>query len=96
MVGDRVDNDIAPARQAGWWTIWFHAPLEAKGYRPAEGRARLYFESQLRASVADLGPSQDGDRPDGEARSARELVAEVRRLRGLSEGRGTEVRRSGA
>jgi HAD superfamily hydrolase (TIGR01549 family) len=85
MVGDRVDNDIAPARHAGMWTIWFHPPLEAKGYRPPEGRARLYFESQLRASIADLPPKTDGDRPDGEARSARELVSVVRSLRRLSE-----------
>jgi len=86
MVGDRVDNDILPAQEEGMWTIWFHAPLTAKGYTPPEGMARRYFESQLRASVADRGPQPGQKRPHGEARSAAELVSEAKRLRALSAG----------
>jgi HAD superfamily hydrolase (TIGR01549 family) len=84
MVGDRIDNDIVPARNAGWWTIWFHAPLEEKGYRPPEGDARLYFESQQRASIGRIGPRGPDEMPDGEATSAAELVSEISRLRELS------------
>jgi 5'-nucleotidase len=84
MVGDRIDNDIVPARRAGMWTIWFHAPLKEKGYVPAPGQARMYFESQQRASVSDLGPTGPAETPDGEATSARSLCSEILRLRDLS------------
>jgi 5'-nucleotidase len=84
MVGDRIDNDIVPARRAGMWTVWFHAPLAAKGYTPPPGMAQLYFESQKRASIGNIGPVALGETPDGEATSAEELVEELRRLRDLS------------
>ncbi|MDM7916190.1 MAG: HAD family hydrolase, partial [Candidatus Eisenbacteria bacterium] len=34
MIGDRPDNDIAPARAVGLWTILFQLPHELKGYEP--------------------------------------------------------------
>jgi HAD superfamily hydrolase (TIGR01509 family) len=84
MVGDRIDNDIVPARNAGMWTVWFHAPLGEKGYTPASGMAQLYFESQKRASIGAIGPVGPGESPDGEATGAGELVEELHRLRDLS------------
>ena len=77
MVGDRVDNDIAPAKGLGIRTIWFHAPITEKGHVPLEDRERLYQESQLRASVAELPPRRPEERPDLEARSAAELVRAI-------------------
>ena len=84
MVGDRIDNDVVPARNLGIWTIWFHAPLEEKGYTPVEERARLYFESQKRESISRIGPARPDEEPDGEATSAAELVGEALRLQILS------------
>jgi HAD superfamily hydrolase (TIGR01509 family) len=84
MVGDRIDNDIVPARRAGMWTVWFHAPPAEKGYTPAPGMARLYFESQQRASIGAIGPVGPEETPDGEATCAGELVGELLRLRDLS------------
>jgi FMN phosphatase YigB (HAD superfamily) len=81
MVGDRIDNDILPAKKLGLRTIWFHPHLPAKGYDPPEGTARLYFQSQLRISVSDLGPTGPEETPDGEARSAEELTRVIRLLR---------------
>ncbi|MFN8548906.1 MAG: HAD family hydrolase [Candidatus Eisenbacteria bacterium] len=80
MVGDRVDNDIAPARGLGLRTIWFHPPVTSKGYAPTEPRRRLYFESQERASVSELRPRSETEHPDAEARSAAELLAAIRSL----------------
>jgi HAD superfamily hydrolase (TIGR01662 family) len=80
MVGDRIDNDIVPARRLGLWTIWFHAPQPEKGYLPREGTARQYYESQQRASIGRIGPTCEEETPDGEARSAAELLAEIARL----------------
>jgi HAD superfamily hydrolase (TIGR01549 family) len=84
MVGDRIDNDVVPARRTGMWSIWFHAPLEQKGYVPVDEKARLHFESQQRASISQIGPAGPDEEPDGDATSARELVSEVGRLRDLS------------
>ena len=84
MVGDRIDNDIVPARRAGMWTVWFHAPLGEKGYTPAPGIAQLYFESQKRASIGAIGPVGSEETPDGEATGSEELVGELCRLRELS------------
>jgi HAD superfamily hydrolase (TIGR01509 family) len=84
MVGDRIDNDIVPARRAGMWTVWFHAPLVKKGYTPEPGMAQLYFESQKRASIGAIGPVGAGEAPDGVATGAGELVEELLRLRDLS------------
>lgn len=84
MVGDRIDNDVVPAREAGLWTIWFHVPLEEKGYTPQEGKRRLYFESQKRVSIAEIGPAGPEESPDGEAVSARQLHAEILRLAQVS------------
>lgn len=88
MVGDRVDNDIAPAASAGLWTIWFHMPVEEKGYSPSESRRRLHFESQKRVSIAGIGPSRPEEIPDGEATSPQMLKREVYRLFSLSHERG--------
>lgn len=74
MVGDRVDNDVAPAKSLGLRTIWFHAPLTEKGYIPTSERDRLYFQSQLRASVSEIPPKTPAQTPDLEARSASELL----------------------
>lgn len=84
MVGDRIDNDIVPARSLGLWTIWFHAPLTEKGYEPPAGQARLYFESQKRFSIGQIGPKSPDEEPDGEAVSSAGLVEEVRRLATLA------------
>jgi HAD superfamily hydrolase (TIGR01509 family) len=84
MVGDRIDNDIVPARQAGMWTIWFHAPLEEKGYAPPDGLARRHFESQKAASISQIAPSAPNEEPDGEAVSSGELAEEIHRLHALS------------
>jgi 5'-nucleotidase len=81
MVGDRLDNDIRPARALGFHTIWFHAPLLEKGYDPPPGTARAYFESQQRISIAQILPHGPEEQPDGEATSCATLLAEIHRLK---------------
>lgn len=81
MVGDRIDNDVVPAREVGLWTVWFHPRVEAKGFHPPDDLSRAHHNSQRRASVAELGPTRPEEEPDGEACSAEELLHEVRLLR---------------
>jgi HAD superfamily hydrolase (TIGR01662 family) len=80
MVGDRVDNDIAPARQIGMWTVLFQMPHEAKGYVPKGDLDRLYYESQLRASICRIPPTTPEQTPDERAESARELLMAIERI----------------
>jgi 5'-nucleotidase len=81
MVGDRADNDIAPARSAGMWTVLFQMPHEAKGHVPAAEMDRLYYESQLRESICRIPPSGPEQTPDEWATGPAELLAAIDRIR---------------
>ena len=51
MVGDRLDNDIAPALALGMAAVWVRWPdFSAKGWRPAEPEALAYRESLERSA----------------------------------------------
>ncbi len=85
MVGDRADNDIAPARQVGMWTILFQMPHEAKGHIPTGEMDRLYYESQLRESIGKIVPSGPEQTPDEWARGPSDLLAAIERIRRRSD-----------
>jgi HAD superfamily hydrolase (TIGR01509 family) len=60
MVGDRLDNDIAPAQAAGMTTVWVRWPRrDAKGWRPDDPDALAYRDALERASAltSQLRPS---------------------------------------
>ena len=88
MVGDRVDNDIAPARGIGMWTVWVHIPHHERETEARNRRADLYQASQMRVSVSSLGPRTERETPDADATSAEGLVRAVADLAARS--RGTE------
>jgi len=72
MIGDRIDNDIAPARSIGMKSIWLHLPLTAKGY---------HFKSLARASVSHLPPREAAETPEGKAQDFRTLLAEIEQIK---------------
>ncbi|MGD2174811.1 MAG: HAD family hydrolase [Candidatus Brocadiaceae bacterium] len=80
MVGDRIDNDVAPARSVGMRTVWVRLDLRQKGYAPTERLARLYFESQLRASVSLAEPHTEDEAPDATVRSVRAIPRAIAAL----------------
>jgi 5'-nucleotidase len=52
MVGDRLDNDLAPAAEVGMATAWVRWPSrDAKGWKPAEPDAKAYLHSLERSSA---------------------------------------------
>ncbi|MBV8267182.1 MAG: HAD family hydrolase [Planctomycetaceae bacterium] len=56
MVGDRLDNDLAPARGLGMATAWVRWPrFAAKGWRPDDPNALAYRDALER--VAALAPA---------------------------------------
>lgn len=80
MIGDRVDNDIAPARAIGMRTILYQLSHESKGYTPRGEQERLYFESQLRESICRIAPRDAGEQPDLHAGNLSDLIAAIDRL----------------
>jgi 5'-nucleotidase len=57
MVGDRLDNDVAPARALGLATIWVRWPRRAaKGWRPDDPEALAYRDSLERSSAPVSAP----------------------------------------
>ncbi len=80
MIGDRVDNDVKPARSIGMKTIWLPLPLNKKGYQPKIVFERRYFESLQRASASRLAPQDESETPDGIAIDFNEIIVQVNRL----------------
>src|SRR5207249_3433247 len=57
MVGDRLDNDVAPAVALGMATAWVRWPdRQAKGWRPTAPEARAYLASLERLTARASGP----------------------------------------
>lgn len=81
MVGDRIDNDIIPAKSLGMKTIWLRLPLKDKGFMPQTDFEEKYVESIERASASYLEPISQHDEPDYRARSYPELIEIINRIR---------------
>lgn len=77
MIGDRVDNDMKPARSIKMKAIWLPLPLDKKGYQPKTDFEQHYFESLQRASVSRLPPRDESEQPDGIAKDFDELLSQV-------------------
>jgi len=75
MVGDRIDNDIIPARKMGLRTIWLRLDPANKGYQTEDEHARLYLESLQRASLSLIPPRSSLEQPDQTIHSLRDLPA---------------------
>lgn len=84
MIGDRVDNDVKPARSVGMKTIWLPLPLEKKGYEPKTDFERRYFQSLARASASRMPPLDESETPDATADDFDEIVSIIDRLNSLS------------
>lgn len=80
MIGDRIDNDVMPAKALGMKTIWLKLPLEVKGYNPNIEFEKQYFKSINRASASHLQPQSDEERPDFVAQSFEQIVEGVNLL----------------
>jgi HAD superfamily hydrolase (TIGR01509 family) len=74
MVGDRIDNDIAPARALGMATAWFVVPTELRGWAPSSRLAVAYLRSVSEASVSLREPRTDAEKPHIRATTPDELL----------------------
>ncbi len=64
MVGDRMDNDIRPAKRTGMRAIWLNMDYSKMDYQPADKYERLYIDSYLRITGIDQSYKDSGYEPD--------------------------------
>lgn len=78
MVGDRVDNDVAPAKAVGMRTLWFPCAGEAKGAWPdMDEEDTLYHESVQRIAGSQIPPIANEQEPDYIAHTPEEMLATI-------------------
>ena len=80
MIGDRIDNDICPAREASMKTIWVRYNCDVGEFSAERETWRMYFESRRRVSTANTAPRCDDERPHATVSSVREVPEAVARL----------------
>ncbi len=80
MIGDRVDNDVAPAKTVGMRTIWLPLTVDVKNYLPRDEMEKIYLESVKRASVSQLPPRNESETPDEIAKIFEEILERVESL----------------
>lgn len=76
MIGDRLDNDVAPAKSLGFKTVWLAwPPSSGKSWRPDAERARAFLDSCDR--VAIFPRDTRAICPDAQVASLEEIPAAV-------------------
>jgi len=81
MIGDRIDNDVSPAKSIGMKTLWLTLPLSKKEYQPKTKFERHYFQSLARASASHLSPQDESEIPDGMAEDFESILLQIERLK---------------
>lgn len=74
MVGDRIDNDVRPAKSLGMQTAWLRLGHEARGWKPGNEFEEHYAASVALANWSDYEPVAPEDQPDLIVHNADELV----------------------
>lgn len=74
MIGDRIDNDIRPAKSLGMRTLWLRLDFESRGWRPADAFEACYCQSAEKANVSEREPQTPEEEPDLVAHSPEELA----------------------
>lgn len=80
MVGDRIDNDIRPAKSLGMRTVWLDQDFRAMAYVPKDEYERLYIQSYLKITGIDQGIKGPQDRPDEIIRTIGQLPEALSRI----------------
>lgn len=80
MVGDRIDNDIAPAQSLGLKTVHVRMTPQVQGYSPTEPMEMAYCASLERAPSRGIGPGNEQVSPDVIAEKLWDIPDGVRRI----------------
>jgi len=82
MIGDRLDNDITPARAAGMRTLQLILPPGAKGFHPREEYEKLYMREKEYCHRHLRGAPQKGEAPEATAETVEQIPGLVSKLSG--------------
>jgi FMN phosphatase YigB (HAD superfamily) len=74
MVGDRIDNDVRPAKAIGMRTAWLRLGHDGRGWQPSDEFEQLYAESMKLSNWSDWPPQGPQDEPDITVHNAQELI----------------------
>jgi HAD superfamily hydrolase (TIGR01509 family) len=74
MIGDRLDNDIRPAKELGMQTLWLRIPFDDRGWVPETDFQQAYANSMKSIGPGTRRPTAPENTPDYVATSPRELV----------------------
>jgi len=80
MVGDRIDNDIRPAKSLGMKTVWLDQDFRTMSYQPQDDYERLYIQSYLKITGIDQGIKNKQDQPDEIIKTIEQLPAALSRI----------------
>lgn len=74
IIGDRIDNDIRPAKALGMRTAWLRLGHQRRGWEPKDEFEQCYAWSLGEVNFSEMEPQTPADEPDLTATSADELV----------------------
>lgn len=74
MVGDRIDNDIRPAKALGMRTLWLRMGFERRGWKPETEFQKAYAETLAAFNFCEQEPESPEETPDFFAESPQDLV----------------------
>jgi len=80
MIGDRIDRDIAPARQMDMRTVQVKWPTYRKGFSPVLKKQKLYLESLHRIKNWAVEPCGNAESPDAIVEKISELLPAIQKL----------------
>ena len=81
MIGDRVDNDVAPAKALGMRTMQICLSYEERGWQPEDAFGEAYVHSATAANISGKRAEGAHEEPDYLVRTPRELVKVISALR---------------
>ncbi len=75
MVGDRIDNDVRPAKHIGMRTAWLRLGYEGRGWLPETDFELSYAAGSDSIAACEWEPTSPEEEPDIIATTAEELLA---------------------
>ena len=80
MIGDRIDNDVRPAKAIGMKTIWLTLSADDKGFVPKAVYEKLYLESSSRYATSALRPEQESETPNVQISQFNKLIGAIKKI----------------
>jgi len=80
MIGDRIDNDIIPAKRIGFKTIWLKIHPLKKGFDPRDEYEKVYLNEKVRTYDLLRQPQGNHEEPDFTADAAADILEGIERI----------------